>query len=110
MPPVEYTRGERIALIALAAVGGLVINGAVLYCAFFRFDLFWEAHFNPVSAAFIFEAVLFVGFWAYFLGKWGVSRLGWGWFVVLSLLGGLAFAVPVVLLWPKRKPAPVDAT
>jgi len=32
-----------------------------------------------------------------------VSSVHWMWFVVLSLAGGLAFAVPVVLLWTDRE-------
>lgn len=55
---------------------------------------------------FIAEAILLMGFWAYFLRKWGVARLGWGWFIVLSLLGSMAFAIPVVLLWPRRQKSP----
>ena len=108
MPPVEYTRGERVAMIALGAVGLAVMNTVVVYCAVFHWELVVQAHTNPVSAVFIAEAVLLMAFWAYFLRKWGVARLGWGWFVVLSLLGSMAFAIPVVLLWPKRKHPPDD--
>lgn len=101
--PIEYSRNERIALIALGALGAVVLNSVVVYCAIFRWDLFVEAHFNPVSAVFIAEACILMCFWAYFLRKWGVARLGWGWFIVLSLLGSMAFAIPVVLLWPPKK-------
>jgi hypothetical protein len=110
MPPVEYTRGEKIAMIALGVIGAVVLNSVIVYCAIFHWHLVVEAHTNPVSAAFIAEAILLMVFFAYFLRKWGVARLGWGWFIVLSLLGSMAFAIPVVLLWPKRKephpPAP----
>jgi len=101
--PVEYTRGERIALIALGVVGVVVLNSVIVYCAIFHWNLVVEAHTNPVSAVFIAEAFLLMCFWAYFLRKWGVGRLGWGWFIVLSLVGSMAFAIPVVLLWPKKK-------
>ena len=47
--------------------------------------------------------LVLVGFLAWLLRKWGVSRLGWGWFVLLSFLGSLAFAIPVVLLFPRRE-------
>jgi len=43
-----------------------------------------------------------MGALAYLLPRWGVtarSRLA---FVALSLLGGVAFALPVVLLWKRR--------
>ena len=54
---------------------------------------------NPVAAVFIIEALVLMGVFAYLLEKWSVTRLHWGWFVALSLAGGMAFALPVVLLW-----------
>ena len=57
---------------------------------------------DPPAAAFIVEALALVGVLAYLFERRGVSRLGWGWFVVLSLLGSLAFVIPVVLLFPRR--------
>jgi hypothetical protein len=107
--PIEYTRGEKAAMIALGVIGAVVLNSVIVYCAIFHWDLVVEAHLNPVSAVFIAEAVLLMCFWAYFLRKWGVARLGWGWFIVLSLLGSMAFAIPVVLLWPRRKSLPPTA-
>lgn len=108
--PVEYSRGEKIAMIALGLVGFFGINAVFVWAFLYDQQAMWDAMKNPVSAVFITEAFLVMGFLAYFLRKWGVARLGWGWFVVLSLLGSMAFAIPVVLLWPKRKgphpPAP----
>lgn len=100
---IEYTRGEKIALISLGAVGIIALNMVFIYTLLFQPELVLQAHTNPVSAVFIAEAILLMGFFAYFLQKWGVTRLGWGWFVVLSILGSMAFALPVVLLWPKKK-------
>lgn len=36
---------------------------------------------------------------AYLFRRWGVSRIPWPWFVLLSLVGSLLFALPAVLLW-----------
>jgi hypothetical protein len=110
--PIVYTRGEKIALGVVAAIGFL-LNAVAVYSMIFRWDWVMQAHLeNPFAAVFIAEAFVLMVFWAYFLRKWGVARLGWGWFIVLSLLGSMAFAIPVVLLWPKRKGppplAPVD--
>ena len=58
---------------------------------------------NPLALAFISEALVLVGVVAYLLSKWGVSRMSWQWFVILSLLGSIAFALPVVLLWNRGK-------
>ncbi len=51
------------------------------------------------------EALVLVAALGYLFGRWGVSRLGWGWFVFLSLLGSLAFAIPVALLYFPARPA-----
>jgi hypothetical protein len=59
---------------------------------------------NPVSAAFIVEALVMTGVLAYLQRKWQVSRLPWGWFVALALAGGLAFAVPIAALWKQKTP------
>jgi hypothetical protein len=57
---------------------------------------------NPVAAAFIVEALLLVWVFAYLLRKWGVSQLHPLWFVILSLIGSIAFALPVALLWREK--------
>lgn len=54
---------------------------------------------NPVAVAFMVEALLLTGALAYLLRKGEVARLSAGWFIILALAGGLAFALPVVLLW-----------
>ncbi|VTR98960.1 hypothetical protein [Tuwongella immobilis] len=100
--PIEYTRTERWALIALAVVGFLAVNGAFLAGLLFHREWLMEAMSNPVALAFIGEALLLVGVFAYLFERWGVSRLHWGWFVGLSLLGSMAFAIPIVLLFPKE--------
>lgn len=53
---------------------------------------------NPISAAFVAEAVLLMVVFADLLTKWGVSRPSWVWFVLRSLFGSMAFALPVALL------------
>lgn len=40
---------------------------------------------------------------AYLLARWKVSRLTWPWFVVLAVLGSMAFALPAAVLWPGRR-------
>ena len=57
---------------------------------------------NPLALAFMLEAMVLVGVIAYLLSKWRVSRMSWWWFVLLSLLGSMAFALPIVLLWRSR--------
>jgi len=97
---VEYQRLERLLLWALAVLGFLGVNGVFLY-GLLRPTVFDEALGNPIALAFMIEAMLLMGAFAYLLTKWRVSRLSWIWFVVLSLLGSMAFALPIVLLWPR---------
>lgn len=100
---IDYTPGERQALVLVAALGLVGMNGAFLYGLLLEPSLMESALRNPVSLAFIAEAFVLMGVLAYLLGRWGVARLRWPWFVILSLLGSMAFALPVAILWPHRK-------
>ena len=99
---VSYSARERFWLWTLALTGVVGLNGAFVFGLVARPDALGSAITNPVSAAFIAEAVVLMGVLAYLLGKWGVSQVRWGWFVVLSLLGGIVFALPVALLWTRQ--------
>lgn len=99
---IEYSGMERFWLWALAVFGLAAVNGTFLYGLLFEPRAIAEAMSNPIAAAFIVEALVLVGVFAYLFSKWRVIRLSWRWFVLLSLLGSMAFALPVVLLWPRR--------
>jgi protein-S-isoprenylcysteine O-methyltransferase Ste14 len=105
-PPILYTGRERAALWAVAVFGFVAVNGAFLYGSLADPHAMQEALTNPISAAFIAEAFVLMGVFAYLFAKWGVASLSWRWFVLLSLLGSMAFALPVVLLYRagKRRP------
>jgi hypothetical protein len=89
--------------MVLAAVGLLGINGVFLWSLYARPGTVEAALSNPLALAFVIEAMLLVVTLAWLFRKLGLTRLGWGWFVVLSLVGSLAFAIPVALLLPKRE-------
>ena len=97
-----YAPAERFWLAALGVFGFFVVNGAFAYGLLFQPGALTAVLTNPLAVAFIVEALVLVGVFAYLFERWGVSRLGWGWFVLLSLLGSMAFAIPVVLLFPRR--------
>lgn len=99
---IVYSRHERFWLVVLALFGFVGLNGAFLYGMFARPDAVADAMANPVALAFMLEAFVLVGVLAYLLTRWGLTRLHWGWFVALSVAGGIAFALPVVLLWSQR--------
>lgn len=97
----SFTSRERLWLWVASAVGFFGVNAAFLF-GLTQPDVLMEALRNPISLAFILEAFLLVGLLAYLLTRWGVLRLRWPWLVALSILGGLLFAIPVVVLWPRR--------
>jgi hypothetical protein len=59
---------------------------------------------------FVLEALVMTGILAYLLRKWAVTRLPWGWFVLLALIGSLAFALPIAILWKQRDGRNRDAS
>ena len=95
----EYSRRERAALWAVAIAGGVGLNGVFFYGVLVDRAMLTGAMANPLALAFVAEALLLTGVLAYLLGKWRVTRLSRGWFVVLALAGSLAFALPVAILW-----------
>src|SRR5262245_2947517 len=101
MADIEYSRTERTWLIATAVIGFVGLNGAFLY-GMTKPGVFAQAMTNPISLAFIADLMIVLAWLAYLLRKWGVSRLGWAWFVALSFLSGIAFSLPIVLLWKRR--------
>ena len=99
----DYTRAERLGLWALGAIGLLGINGVFVWGMLTRPEVVSETFANPLALAFMAEAMFLVVTLAWLFRKWGLTRLGWVWFVALSLFGSLAFAIPVALLLPRRE-------
>ena len=106
MSDLNYSPAERAWLKALAVIGVVAVNGGFFYGVIAKPGSFQAALTNPISLAFLVEALLMLVALAYLLGKWGVSRLSWKWFLLLSLVGSMAFALPVVLLWRGRRDSP----
>lgn len=100
---MPYSARERLWLWILAILGFAGLNGAFLWALITRPDAAFAVMRDPVAAAFIVEALVMVGVLGYLFTRWKVSSVHWLWFVLLSLAGGLAFAVPVVLLWTDRR-------
>lgn len=98
-----FSRAERLFLRAVAAFALVGVNGVFLWALAYRPDAMREAMANPIAQVFMIEALVLVGLVAWMLRKWGMTRLGWGWFVLLSFVGSLAFAIPVALLLPRRE-------
>jgi hypothetical protein len=104
---MPYTRRERLFLALLAICGFAGLNGVFVWAVASRPEALTSALRNPVAAAFMAEALVLVGVLAYLLARWRLIRMHWGWFVLLSLVGGIAFALPVALLWRSGQARPV---
>lgn len=102
---IEYGPGERMVLWAVALAGLVGMNGAFVH-GITHPDLVRRTLENPLALAFVVEAFVLMGVLAWLLTKWGAARLRWPWFVGLSLLGSMAFALPAVLLWPRGRTVP----
>ena len=100
---INYSNRERIFLWSICVFGFFVINISFIYGILFQFDTMIDALKNPISLAFMVETLLLLVVLAYLLTKWSVLKLHWGWFVFLSLFGSMAFALPVVLLWSRKR-------
>ena len=98
-PQPTYSPRERFWLRILAIIAFAAINGAFIYGIVFKQKAIIDALRNPIALALMGEAFVLLVVFAYLLNKWRVIRTHWGWFVFLSLLGSMAFALPVVLLW-----------
>ena len=98
-----FSKAERLLLWAVGILGLAGVNGVFLWAIAARPDAMREALANPIALVFMIEAGLLVFLLAWLFRRLGLTRLGWGWFVVLSLVGSLAFAIPVALLLPRRE-------
>ncbi len=100
---LEKLQPYKPVLWIFALVGLLGLNGTFLYYTIFQPDVQAAALENPVSVVFIVEAFLMVAFAAWVIWLMGFERPGWFLFVIMSIVGSLAFSVPFFLLMHIRK-------
>ena len=94
-------------LIFLAAVGNLVPGGLFLYWFFNDYTSLSAALTDWLALAFFVDLLLSTFALAYLFARKPIGPVKWPWLVALSLLGTLAFAIPlfVWLNW-RAVPAP----
>ena len=93
---------ERAALLFIAILGAVGLNGVFLVVLLGRPDLWRAALADPIAWVLMIEALLVTGVFGWWLARKRRRRPGGLWFVVLSLLGGLAFSLPFVILAADR--------
>lgn len=81
-------------LLIIALFGLLVPNGIFIYWLFTEFKSVGEVLNNKLAVAFIIDAFMAMLLLAYWFAVKPVGKIGWYWFIVFSLVGGLGFSLP----------------
>lgn len=102
----------RMALLAIGLFGLFVPNGLFLYYVAVDYGTVHAALVNPVTAVFIGEAFGLMLLFAWLIHRLGFRNPGWRAFIVLSVIGSMAFSIPAYLWWhsiPSRKQPPTSS-
>ena len=94
---LEKLNPIRPLFLVAAIFGFLAINCPFLYFALIEKEVYSEALNNGLALVFIGEALLLMFFLAYIIARIGWKKPGWIFFIVMSLLGSLAFSIPLQL-------------
>jgi len=97
---LEKLRPFRPFFLLAAIFGFAVVNGAFLYYSLIDRATFDAGMSNGLALVFMGEAFLLMFFFAFLIAKLGLKRPGWVFFIAMSLIGSMAFSVPLQLyLW-----------
>ena len=95
---MTLTRAQR-SLLGFVATASLVgPNGVFLYYAFAKRPEFLAMHHEPLFLAFLVEAFVVMFLVAGLLAHKPLGRWTWKSFLVLSMLGGIGFSIPAIIL------------
>lgn len=100
MKPITKTRENLF--LGLAIFGLIVPNGFFLYYALAAPAALHTALTNPIALVFITEAFLLMLLFSWLIHRWGLRSPGWLAFIVMSLVGSMAFSVPAFLYLTSR--------
>lgn len=89
------TKIGAIACLLLAAFGLTVPNGLFLYYMMVEFASVSAVLHNTLAMAFILDAFMAMGCLAWWFARHPPGKYSWRLFVLLSLLGGLGFSLPL---------------
>ena len=82
--------------LLVAALFGLVVpNGLFVMWLLTEFDGIGAILSNRLALAFMLEAMLLLVLLAVYFARHPLGPIRWPWFLVLSLLGGLGFGLPL---------------
>ena len=95
-------------LIAVALFGLIVPNGLFLYWLLAEFGGIRAVLDNHLAVAFIIDALMVLVILAVYFAKRPIGPVRWGTFVLLSLIGGLGFSLPMYWWLNNREPSGAD--
>jgi uncharacterized protein DUF2834 len=90
-------------LLVISALGFIVPNGFFLHWLFAEYQgvsAIWSDH---LAMGFILDAFIAMLLLAYWYARHPIGRVKWQWFVVLSIIGGLAFSLPLYWWMNERR-------
>jgi len=96
---------DSVWLILVALVGNLIPGGLFLYWLFNDYASLAAAFSDRLALAFLIDLVMSTFLLAWLFAQKPLGPVKWPWFVVLTFLGTLAFAVPL-FLWLNWRRAP----
>lgn len=88
-------RSLRGVFLVISILGFLFINLPFLYFAFFDNAVYDAAMVNGVALVFVCEAGMLMLLFAWLIARMGLKNPGWFVFILLSLIGSLAFSLPL---------------
>jgi len=95
-------------LVVVAVFGLVVPNGLFVYWLLVEFPGLTAVLENTLALAFMLEALLLLALLAVYFARRPIGPVGWGWFVALSIVGGLGFGLPLYYWLNVRKPGAVS--
>ena len=100
---LERLQPIRPLLLSLAILGFLLINCPFLYFVLMERAVYQEAMRNGMALLFMGEAFLLMFLLAFLIHRLGWRNPGWLLFIVMSLVGSLAFSIPLQLYLLTRR-------
>jgi hypothetical protein len=92
-------------LLLVAAFGLLVPNGFFVYWLFNEYQGLAPVLRDRLALGFILDVAVALVILTVYFAKHPLGPVGWPWFVILSLIGGLGFSLPLYYWLNQRQPA-----
>ncbi len=101
---MRFSKNQRLFLWLVSAIGLFGVNGLFLFTTFFRQAQISEAYNNLYAMVFILEAIVLLPLFCFLILVAKLRSPDWKMFLILSLLGSLAFSIPFsILRWTREE-------